>query len=173
MRKACAADEAAAAASDAIAASNARLEKLLAEGNAQVDKAKEDGDSDMADALRASMDLEVEFHRQQQATWEQWQQQQEQAASEAKAKISSSRSSQGRAGGGGPSAAAAPPPTKPTRKESCIDDECPICFENFEDASKTPCNHIFCKECIMDWLSHTASCPMCRTTMATAQLVSV
>eukprot|EP00729_Bicosta_minor_P003809 gene3809-14411_t len=147
-------------------AATARLDKILADGNAQVDKAKADGDSDMADALRSSMDLEVEFHRQQQSTWEQWQLQQEQAASEAKEKAGTKRG-----GGSGGAAAAAAAATKPRRQESSLDEECPICFDTFEDASKTPCNHIFCKVCILDWLSHTESCPMCRADMSVGQLV--
>ena len=125
-----------------------------------------------AKALRSSMDLEVEFHRQQQSTWEQWQLQQEQAASEAKEKAGTKRGGGGGgSGGSGAAAAAAAAATKPRRQESSLDEECPICFDTFEDASKTPCNHIFCKVCILDWLSHTESCPMCRADMSVGQLV--
>lgn len=28
-------------------------------------------------------------------------------------------------------------------------DNCSICFEDYEDPVKLPCNHIFCRDCIV------------------------
>ena len=42
--------------------------------------------------------------------------------------------------------------------------DCPICLEAGKDSIivKTECNHYFHKECLLEWLNVTKSCPMCR-----------
>lgn len=41
--------------------------------------------------------------------------------------------------------------------------ECTICFENKEQGIKLECNHIFCKDCLEEWLTKTKNtCPVCR-----------
>jgi len=41
--------------------------------------------------------------------------------------------------------------------------ECSICFDNKKKSYiKTPCNHIFCKKCINEWMNIKNSCPYCR-----------
>ncbi|KAK7275673.1 hypothetical protein RIF29_16794 [Crotalaria pallida] len=47
------------------------------------------------------------------------------------------------------------------------DTKCPICMEEFKDgeqASKLPCNHTYCYECIHRWLNinNNKTCPVCR-----------
>ncbi|RMY76516.1 hypothetical protein D0862_13730 [Hortaea werneckii] len=44
-------------------------------------------------------------------------------------------------------------------------DSCPICYQTFEDPAKTPCGHIYCRECLGAWLERTYNCPTCRTTL--------
>lgn len=39
--------------------------------------------------------------------------------------------------------------------------ECNICFDS-KLHIKTPCNHIFCKNCIESWLNTATTCPFCR-----------
>lgn len=44
--------------------------------------------------------------------------------------------------------------------------ECPICYSEFTDPVKLPCNdnHVYCRECIEHWLNDATrnSCPECR-----------
>ncbi|XP_044745664.1 E3 ubiquitin-protein ligase RNF181-like [Coccinella septempunctata] len=48
--------------------------------------------------------------------------------------------------------------------------QCIICLKNFsvgDTAKKLPCNHLYDKECIVQWLEKTNTCPMCRFEMET------
>ena len=38
---------------------------------------------------------------------------------------------------------------------------CPICTEKTSDSYKTTCNHLFCRECIGEWLKDNKKCPIC------------
>lgn len=46
--------------------------------------------------------------------------------------------------------------------------QCPICLLKFVESSEAKavrlpkCNHTFHCECLLKWLEHTSSCPMCR-----------
>jgi hypothetical protein len=40
---------------------------------------------------------------------------------------------------------------------------CPICINNINNICITECNHIFCIDCILNWLSKKNTCPLCRT----------
>lgn len=45
-------------------------------------------------------------------------------------------------------------------------ESCSICLNSLDEntKTKTPCNHVFCKSCIYEWVrSHTSNCPTCRT----------
>jgi hypothetical protein len=80
--------------------------------------------------------------------------------------------------GGAPGDGPAPGGTTPTSRraidslstvtadESHVGDSCTICFEEFEAGSSEllalPCDHFFCKTCILPWLEKTNSCPVCR-----------
>ena len=42
--------------------------------------------------------------------------------------------------------------------------KCPICLDDFEKGSKfrkLKCNHLFCEECLEDWLEENKKCPVC------------
>jgi hypothetical protein len=44
---------------------------------------------------------------------------------------------------------------------------CIICRKPFKDPRCTPCNHVFCRECITKWIAENrASCPACRRTVS-------
>ena len=38
---------------------------------------------------------------------------------------------------------------------------CPICQEEFNEVRETVCNHVFCQECLKEWLSENSTCPIC------------
>ncbi len=44
---------------------------------------------------------------------------------------------------------------------------CSICLENWVNGQEVhefqPCGHMFHKDCILSWLEHRDSCPVCRT----------
>lgn len=60
--------------------------------------------------------------------------------------------------------------TKSNAKESQasnqIKDKCPICQQDIEEAAITQCEHIFCYECLIRWMSYSGpnsmTCPSCR-----------
>ena len=39
--------------------------------------------------------------------------------------------------------------------------DCPICTEKTLNSYKTTCNHLFCRECIGEWLKDNKKCPIC------------
>jgi len=46
-----------------------------------------------------------------------------------------------------------------------LEDDCPICHDNFKNAVELDCNHKFCAKCIMDYyrtIEPRLNCPMCR-----------
>jgi peroxin-10 len=47
-------------------------------------------------------------------------------------------------------------PTKQQRK-------CTLCLEELKDPSVTTCGHVFCWNCICEWLNERPECPLCRT----------
>lgn len=49
--------------------------------------------------------------------------------------------------------------------ESLSRESCAICKDEFSlhsEAKQLPCNHLYHSECILPWLSHQSSCPLCR-----------
>ncbi|KXT01947.1 hypothetical protein AC578_2568 [Pseudocercospora eumusae] len=52
-------------------------------------------------------------------------------------------------------------------------DECPICREAFQDPHETPCGHVFCRECICQWLMRTKSCPFDRKRLTVLDVMPV
>lgn len=61
-----------------------------------------------------------------------------------------------------------------TKKDLALDEgqnsSCCICLEDQKlcgTGVKMPCGHIFCKQCIHDWLAKQCTCPVCRFELAT------
>lgn len=59
-----------------------------------------------------------------------------------------------------------------------VDASCPICYFTFsfdtiatssEDVAlnpvRTPCGHVFCSDCLVNWLASSHTCPMCRVSL--------
>ncbi|KFA71913.1 hypothetical protein S40288_08747 [Stachybotrys chartarum IBT 40288] len=40
--------------------------------------------------------------------------------------------------------------------------KCTLCLEELKDPAATQCGHVFCWECIGDWVSEKPECPLCR-----------
>ena len=40
--------------------------------------------------------------------------------------------------------------------------DCVICLQKIKDKVITPCNHEFCRECILQWILKKNNCPICR-----------
>lgn len=59
-------------------------------------------------------------------------------------------------------------------KTEAVEACCPICQEPAATAVKLDCNHVFCDECITEWLERDKdkTCPMCRSSVAGAGLKS-
>ncbi|QDZ25829.1 hypothetical protein HOP50_19g83710 [Chloropicon primus] len=55
--------------------------------------------------------------------------------------------------------------TRATKEEVCElgDACCSICQDEMASPLKLRCNHIFCAECIGEWLDRDTTCPLCRT----------
>ena len=53
--------------------------------------------------------------------------------------------------------------TAPTPEElASAPRECAICQDEIKHPLRLVCGHIFCEECVEEWLAREASCPMCR-----------
>lgn len=44
--------------------------------------------------------------------------------------------------------------------------KCTLCLEPYKDPSVTTCGHVFCWECVMDWVKEKAECPLCRQSIS-------
>lgn len=45
---------------------------------------------------------------------------------------------------------------------------CPVCHEALSDAVRLECSHVYCADCICEWLERHRTCPMCRAEVAEA-----
>jgi len=64
-----------------------------------------------------------------------------------------------------------PPPSN----NSQVDDCCSICLEEIrEDSVKTfECDHYFHLECLNQWVSKSATCPVCRTKLSVIHKIKI
>ncbi|CAN0188813.1 unnamed protein product, partial [Ectocarpus sp. 8 AP-2014] len=53
-------------------------------------------------------------------------------------------------------------------------EECPVCLEEpMSSPALTPCAHLMCLDCLRDCLRREACCPVCRSSMTTADIIEV
>ena len=49
--------------------------------------------------------------------------------------------------------------------------KCSLCWDSRKDTSCTPCGHLFCWHCILQWLQTKHECPLCRESVQPSRIV--
>jgi SNF2 family DNA or RNA helicase len=64
--------------------------------------------------------------------------------------------------------------TLKTRVTEALNDDCSICADKLNNAVLVPCcQHIFCGECVINWIKTKNTCPMCRSHLIISKLVYI
>lgn len=53
------------------------------------------------------------------------------------------------------------------------ENQCGICWDEYQDATSTPCQHVFCFECVVPHVRDNRTCPLCRRSMNIGDLCEI
>lgn len=54
---------------------------------------------------------------------------------------------------------------------STVTTKCSLCWDERKNTACTPCGHLFCWHCILQWLQTKYECPLCRESVQPSRIV--